>query len=95
MKLVEGWAIRLWNAWSIRFNAIGLAILSIAPFDPVSALGVWNMMPPAVHSFMPRGILTYIGMFFFVLAMIARLVSQPKMRAKVDAHIESKNNAGA
>ena len=38
-----------WRWWSMRFNAIGLAILAWVQFDPVSVLAVWNMMPRQVQ----------------------------------------------
>lgn len=69
-----------WNLWSIRFNALGLAILAWVQFDPVSVLMVWNAMPPAVTRVLPATALVWIGMALFALSMIARLVSQPKVR---------------
>ena len=69
-----------WKLWSIRFNALGLAILAWVQFDPVSVLMVWNAMPPAVTRVLPATALVWIGMALFALSMIARLVSQPKVR---------------
>lgn len=68
-----------WKLWSIRFNALGLAILAWVQFDPVSVLMVWNAMPPAVTRTIPATALVWIGMALFALSMIARLVSQPKV----------------
>lgn len=76
--LVDNWC-RAWRFWSIRFNALGLAILSFASFEPVAALGVWNMMPAPVKAFLPQNIVLYIGMALFVLSMLARVVKQPKL----------------
>lgn len=68
-----------WKFWSMRFNAIGLAILGWVQFDPVGALSVFNMMPASVRQAMPPQLMTGIAFFFFALAMIARLVKQPKL----------------
>jgi hypothetical protein len=66
-----------WRFWSTRLNAIGLAILAWVQFDPVSALSVFNMMPPAVRAALPPHFLTGLALFFFGLAMLARIVKQP------------------
>lgn len=68
-----------WRWWSVRFNAIGLAILAWVQFDPVSALAVWNMMPAQVRNVVPEHALTGLAVFFFALAMLARVVRQPKL----------------
>lgn len=70
---------KAWKLWSLRLNAVGLALLSWVYIDPVSALGIWNMMPAEARSFLPRDIVTHIGMGLFALSMIARLVKQPKL----------------
>ena len=68
-----------WKLWSIRFNALGLAILAWVQFDPVSVLAVWNMMPPAVARAVPASALMWVGMALFALSMLARVVVQPKV----------------
>jgi hypothetical protein len=75
--------VRLWwRMWSVRVNAIGLLILSALWFDPTLVLAVVNMMPPAVRSALPDHIELFIGGLFFALAMISRLVRQPKLDTK-------------
>lgn len=68
-----------WRFWSIRLNAIGLAILAWVQFDPVGALAVFNMMPAHVRAALPEHFLTGVAFVFFALAMIARLVKQPAL----------------
>lgn len=82
--LLPHWRI-LWRSWSVRLNALGLAILAWFAFDPVSLLAVWNMMPAAVRDLIPEQFLSVIGAALFALSMIARLVKQPKMQEKIDA----------
>lgn len=79
MRLIEGARI-WWRLWSIRLNAIGLAILGYVQFDPTGALAVWNMLPYEVRRIAPPNILTIVGMALFGLSMLARLVHQPKLR---------------
>ena len=68
-----------WRWWSMRLNAIGLAILAWVQFDPVSVLAVWNMMPRQVQGVLPEHALTGLALVFFALAMLARIVRQPKL----------------
>jgi hypothetical protein len=84
LKLLPHWRV-LWRSWSVRLNALGLAILAWFAFDPVSLLAVWNMMPAAVRDLIPEQFLSVIGAALFALSMIARLVKQPKMQEKIDA----------
>lgn len=84
LKLLPHWRV-LWRSWSVRLNALGLAILAWFAFDPVSLLAVWNMMPAAVRDIIPQQFLSVIGAALFALSMIARLVKQPKMQEKIDA----------
>jgi hypothetical protein len=68
-----------WRLWSMRLNAIGLAILAYVQFDPIGALSVFNMMPAAVRAALPEHFLTVLALFFFGLAMLARVVKQPAL----------------
>ena len=82
MKLIDNWCRNWWRFWSTRLNALGLVILSYVQFDPVGALGVWNMLPGEVRRVVPHNILAIVGMILFALSMIARLVHQPKLENK-------------
>lgn len=82
MKLIDNWCRNWWRFWSIRLNAIGLTILGYVQFDPVGALGVWNMLPPEVRHVVPSNILAIVGMVLFGLSMLARIVHQPKLENK-------------
>ena len=84
MQILPHWRA-MWRAWSVRLNAVGLAILAWFAVDPVSLLAVWNMMPAAVHDLIPAQILSILGALLFALSLIARLVRQPKLQEKIDA----------
>lgn len=68
-----------WRWWSVRFNAIGLALLAWVQIDPVSVLAVWNMMPPTVRAFLPDHILLPLASVLFALSLLSRVVRQPKL----------------
>jgi hypothetical protein len=72
-----------WRLASIRFNAIGAALLAWVTFDPVSVLGVWNMMPANLREVVPSNAFQFIALILFGLGMLARFVKQPKVQAHV------------
>jgi hypothetical protein len=74
-RLIDDWC-HAWRWWSMRFNAIGLAIMGWVQFDPVSALGVWNMMPGPVRDVLPHNFVQLAGLALFALSMLARVVKQ-------------------
>lgn len=82
LHLIDDWARKWWRLWSVRLNAIGLAILAWVQIDPVSALSVWVMMPSEVRKVLPPDFITIVGLAFFALSMMARLVVQPKLEKR-------------
>ena len=68
MKFIQD-ARNWWRLWSIRLIAIGLSILAYVQIDPVGAL----------RHVLPANIVTLIGLAFFGLSMVARLVVQPNL----------------
>lgn len=78
MKLIEN-CRHWWKLWSIRLNALGLALMAWIQIDPVSVLAVWNMLPGHTASYLPRGVVAALGGILFLLSMMSRLVHQPKL----------------
>jgi hypothetical protein len=83
LKLIEGWK-HAWRFWSVKLNALGLAVMGYLWFDPTAVLGIVNMMPASVKAALPSHLTTIIGGLFFGLALLSRLVSQPKAQAKIE-----------
>lgn len=77
-RLVDNWNLA-WRWWSVRFNALGILILSWIQFDPVGPLYVWSLMPDPVREILPRNFMMIIGIALFGLSMLARVVKQPKL----------------
>lgn len=74
-RLVDDWRnFHRW--WSVRLNALGLAILTWVQFDPVGVLYVWSLLPDDVRYILPPGFLMVVGLALFALSMIARVVKQ-------------------
>lgn len=82
MKWLIDDARNWWRLWSVRLNMLGLAIMSYIAFDPSAVLVVINMMPAPVRSALPDRIELIVGGLIFALAMISRLVVQPRLEKR-------------
>lgn len=77
-------ARRGWRLWSIRLNAVGLAIQSIFMAWATLPLDIWAMLPNELKSFLPPRAMFILPALFFAAAMVARFVRQPKMERSDD-----------
>lgn len=77
-------AVDWWKLWSVRLNAMGLALLAWIQIDPVSVLGVWNMMPSSLKQVVPTNIFQIVAVILFLLGMLARVVRQPKLEKRYE-----------
>lgn len=68
-----------WRMWSVRFNALGLALLGWVTFDPASVLMMWRMMPASLRASIPMTVFEGVALALFALGLIARFVRQPKL----------------
>lgn len=84
MSLIENWKAA-WKLWSVRLNAIGLALVSWPMIDPSSALALWHAMPREVRDMLPQQTGQIVAITLFAAAAIARVVKQPKLEKKNDA----------
>lgn len=74
-KLIED-ARSAWRLWSLKFAAIGAAIMSVFAFWPDSALYLWAMMPREVRALIPEQIVSIIALVVFGLSALSRIVKQ-------------------
>ncbi len=82
-RVVDDWR-DWWKLWSVRLNALGLAIMGWVAFDPVPILYVWNLLPREVRVLLPAAPLAVIGATLFALSMSAKLVKQRKLEKPRD-----------
>lgn len=82
MKWLIDDARNWWRLWSVRLNMLGLAVMSYIAFDPAAVLHVINLMPPPVRAALPDRVEIIVGGLIFALAMISRLVVQPKLEKR-------------
>ncbi|MCW2763993.1 MAG: hypothetical protein JWR85_4194 [Marmoricola sp.] len=72
--------IKVWyKFWSIRLGVVGSAIVSLFVMIPDAAIGMWNFMPETFKNFIPPQYMPMVGVFLFVLGMVARLVKQRRL----------------
>lgn len=77
-KLISQWR-SFWRMWSLRLNAIGVALLGYVALSPDLILNSWNMLPNELKQIIPRDYLLWITGLIFVLAMVARVIKQEKI----------------
>ena len=78
MKLIDN-AKQGWRFWSVRLAAIGSALQALLTWWPDAGLALWNSMPVEVKDLLPREAVMTLPLIFFLAAILARLVRQPKL----------------
>ena len=78
MKPVEN-ARDWWRFWSVRLAAGGSALQALLTWWPEAGLAFWNAMPAEVKAMLPAEAVMTLPLVFFLAAILARLVRQPKL----------------
>ncbi len=78
MKLVDDAKV-WWKLWSIRLGALGTALTGLLIASPDAVLFAWNLLPLDLRAAIPAQYVPLIGVFIFVMSMVARLVKQDKL----------------
>lgn len=78
LHLIEEWR-QAWRMWSVRFAAIGTAIMGVLLTYPEIILEVWNTIPADVKYFIPHDVGKYLSLIFFVLIFVSRIIRQEKL----------------
>ena len=81
MKLIENWK-QCWKFWSIRLGIIGSTIVSLLVLIPDAAMLAWNTLPAELKASVPPEYLPLVGVAFFLLSLIARLIQQSNVGEK-------------
>ncbi|KPH59275.1 hypothetical protein ADT71_23940 [Novosphingobium sp. ST904] len=71
-RLIEDWRL-WWRYWSVRLNAIGLAILTGCQLIS----DAWSTMPPDLRAALPYA--RDVSILLFAAGIVARLVQQPNL----------------
>ena len=80
LKLIPNWR-DAWKMWSIRLAALGTALMTLVIGFPDAALSVWAILPAEFKTFIPEGMMQYVGLAIFALSIAARLIKQPALHA--------------
>lgn len=78
VRLIAQWR-SFWRMWSIRFTALGTAMLAFISTSPDIIIGAWNALPMEIRQYIPQNYLLYITIAIFVLGMFSRVVKQEKI----------------
>lgn len=77
LELIAEWR-SMAKFWSVRFSAIGAAMMAFFTMWPESALYLWQMMPAEIRQYIPERIATGLAMFIFFISMVSRIIKQEK-----------------
>lgn len=78
LRLISYWQI-IWKKWSVRLNALGIAVLGYLTLAPDAITQVWLMLPDDVKSYVPVKFSLYIPLIMFVLGLLANYIKQEKL----------------
>lgn len=82
-KLIDKWR-SFWRFWSLRFTAIGIALLTWVANSPDVVLDAWNNLPQELKQIIPQNYLLYITIAIFLLGAFSRIVKQEKLSDSKD-----------
>lgn len=83
LELVAHWRT-FYKLWSVRFNAMGVALLSGMLAFPQIVADAWAALPPEMKSLLPQQYVMWVPVFLMIVSMYARIVRQPKLIAKIE-----------
>lgn len=78
LRLIEQWR-SFWRMWSLRFTALGTALLGWITVSPDVITSAWNSLPDEIKAYIPQEYLMYVTLTLFVLGMVSRLIKQEKL----------------
>lgn len=76
LRMIAAWR-EVWGFWSVRLNAVGLAMLSMCELINQT----WNSMPDDLRHALPY--LQYVSLASFGIGFFARFIAQPRVAAAV------------
>jgi hypothetical protein len=79
MKLIDHWKTVLGRAWSSRLIIVS-AVLQFAP----AVLPFFGMLPDETRNVLPGWVFTVVPVTLLALALVARIVEQPKLRRRLE-----------
>lgn len=77
LKLIAEWRMFA-RFWSVRFSALGAALMGFFTMWPESSLYLWQMMPAEIRQFIPERVATGLAMFIFAVSMVSRVIKQER-----------------
>lgn len=91
LQLISNWR-DWWRMTSVWVTALGATILGIIQEIPDAAIHVWSFIPADLKTFLPEGIIRWIGYVVLGIGIVSRLFIQPKLverKAQRDAELGS------
>lgn len=84
MQLIAEW--RQWHRmWSVRFTALGTALLGFIGVFPDAFFHIWALVPSDVRAVFPEDFVQWIGITCLILGIISRVIKQNSLRSGLDS----------
>lgn len=83
-QLVPGWQ-KFYKFWSVQLGVLGTFLTGLFVTTPEAALYVWNMLPQDLKDTIPPSWTALIGPIIFALSIVARMITQQKLKAQLEA----------
>lgn len=76
----------LWKTWSIWLGTIGTALTAFVQAFPDAAITAWSFLPPDIKGMLPPAVVSFIGPFMMVMALMSQFVKQKKLVSERENH---------
>ena len=73
-RLIDG-CRHWWRMWSVRLQAIALALWTFAQLAPDAVISILNQLPPELRAFLPQWLLPVL----IAGSLFARFIKQDKV----------------
>lgn len=84
IELIPQWQ-KFLKFWSVQLGILGTFLTGLLITTPEAALFIWNNLPQDLKDTIPPSWTALIGPIIFVLSIVARLITQQKLKAQVEA----------
>ncbi|MER1940658.1 hypothetical protein ABS755_08110 [Castellaniella sp. FW104-16D08] len=80
MKLIPEWR-QCHRFWSVRLQAVGVALITFVQGFPDAFIHVWAVLPPDVTAAFPADTVKWLGIAVLACGIVARIIRQDKLHA--------------
>lgn len=83
--LIDNWRDG-WRLWSVRCQALGLALLGLIEMFPDIVYRAWAALPPAMQSHVHEDVVRWVAYATLIAAIVARFIRQRKLHERRESN---------